>query len=118
MYPSFLNRRASGVDGGRLPGLDLRHVGDIVAARLADVGIGLDLDRRRILRDIGEVAVAGLVAHRHVDRRRTRPVIALRDIGLIIGAALVDQRIAPSSEERRVGKEGVSTCRYRWSPYH
>src|SRR3546814_13143446 len=24
----------------------------------------------------------------------------------------------PRSEERRVGKEGVSTCRYRWSPYH
>src|SRR3546814_14132695 len=23
-----------------------------------------------------------------------------------------------SSEERRVGKECVSTCRYRWSPYH
>src|SRR3546814_19598189 len=22
------------------------------------------------------------------------------------------------SEERRVGKEGVSTCRDRWSPYH
>src|SRR3546814_14920386 len=22
-----------------------------------------------------------------------------------------------SSEERRVGKESVSTCRYRWSPY-
>src|SRR3546814_13977261 len=22
------------------------------------------------------------------------------------------------SEERRVGKEGVSTCRYRWSPFH
>src|SRR3546814_4532559 len=22
------------------------------------------------------------------------------------------------SEERRVGKECVSTCRYRWSPYH
>src|SRR3546814_13403030 len=21
------------------------------------------------------------------------------------------------SEERRVGKEGVSTCRFRWSPY-
>src|SRR3546814_20292256 len=25
---------------------------------------------------------------------------------------------APRSEERRVGKECVSTCRYRWSPYH
>src|SRR3546814_17325165 len=22
------------------------------------------------------------------------------------------------SEERRVGKEWVSTCRYRWTPYH
>src|SRR3546814_13788441 len=25
---------------------------------------------------------------------------------------------AQRSEERRVGKECVSTCRYRWSPYH
>src|SRR3546814_7617459 len=25
---------------------------------------------------------------------------------------------ANRSEERRVGKEGVSTCRSRWSPYH
>src|SRR3546814_12217601 len=24
----------------------------------------------------------------------------------------------PRSEERRVGKGGVSTCRYLWSPYH
>src|SRR3546814_18653463 len=24
----------------------------------------------------------------------------------------------PRSEERSVGKEGVSTCRSRWSPYH
>src|SRR3546814_2006757 len=27
-------------------------------------------------------------------------------------------RCAPRSEERRVGKECVSTCRSRWSPYH
>src|SRR3546814_10097491 len=25
---------------------------------------------------------------------------------------------APRSEERRVGKESVSTCRSRWSPHH
>src|SRR3546814_11075457 len=31
-------------------------------------------------------------------------------------AAFVD--IASRSEERRVGKECVSTCRSRWSPYH
>src|SRR3546814_8467896 len=28
------------------------------------------------------------------------------------------QAQAPRSEERRVGKECVSTCRSRWSPYH
>src|SRR3546814_13246184 len=27
-------------------------------------------------------------------------------------------RIIARSEERRVGKACVSTCRYRWSPYH
>src|SRR3546814_16406820 len=33
---------------------------------------------------------------------------------LALGAGLMGDR----SEERRVGKECVSTCRYRWSPYH
>src|SRR3546814_18480179 len=28
------------------------------------------------------------------------------------------RRQEPRSEERRVGKECVSTCRSRWSPYH
>src|SRR3546814_17425376 len=32
------------------------------------------------------------------------------------GAAKIVQH--PRSEERRVGKECVSTCRSRWSPYH
>src|SRR3546814_14302077 len=30
----------------------------------------------------------------------------------------VNRAAANRSEERRVGKECVSTCRYRWSPYH
>src|SRR3546814_12403116 len=29
-----------------------------------------------------------------------------------------DDEVEGRSEERRVGKECVSTCRYRWSPYH
>src|SRR3546814_5058581 len=29
-----------------------------------------------------------------------------------------EARLNPRSEERRVGKECVSTCRSRWSPYH
>src|SRR3546814_14799082 len=32
--------------------------------------------------------------------------------------AVADERRAARSEERRVGKECVSTCRSRWSPYH
>src|SRR3546814_5179054 len=30
----------------------------------------------------------------------------------------VDRKPSARSEERRVGKECVSTCRSRWSPYH
>src|SRR3546814_5612875 len=30
----------------------------------------------------------------------------------------IPDRLPPSSEERRVGKECVSTCRSRWSPSH
>src|SRR3546814_10949384 len=38
---------------------------------------------------------------------RKRPLADMKDMGM-------DMR----SEERRVGKECVSTCRSRWSPYH
>src|SRR3546814_14780911 len=30
----------------------------------------------------------------------------------------LDAQVKPRSEERRVGKECVSTCRSRWSTYH
>src|SRR3546814_14949914 len=33
-------------------------------------------------------------------------------------AMLQEAKTAGRSEERRVGKECVSTCRSRWSPYH
>src|SRR3546814_3194784 len=36
-----------------------------------------------------------------------------RPYNLTLGVSLADR-----SEERRVGKECVSTCRSRWSPYH
>src|SRR3546814_19315446 len=43
-------------------------------------------------------------------------VLALRDEGvtIIYSSHYLEER----SEERRVGKEGVSTVRFRWSPYH
>src|SRR3546814_1337144 len=35
-----------------------------------------------------------------------------------VGFATVGYMLTMRSEERRVGKECVSTCRSRWSPYH
>src|SRR3546814_17557634 len=53
------------------------------------------------------------------DVRAADDTLALGDQ---VGLGHVDQvevgRAAIRSEERRVGKECVSTCRSRWSPYH
>src|SRR3546814_1187382 len=46
----------------------------------------------------------------HTPQTKTLPV-GLAD-------AYASLRIEVRSEERRVGKECVSTCRSRWSPYH
>src|SRR3546814_10611980 len=48
-------------------------------------------------------------------------VIAITTQQHVIAQTTVDRVIATAadrSEERRVGKECVSTCRSRWSPYH
>src|SRR3546814_5465570 len=52
-------------------------------------------------------------------RRRSWLVLsqALVILGLI-GMGFCDPQKHLRSEERRVGKECVSTCRSRWSPYH
>src|SRR3546814_6295547 len=44
-----------------------------------------------------------------------------RALGFIVGppgTSRVQPTLSNRSEERRVGKECVSTCRSRWSPYH
>src|SRR3546814_13803603 len=60
----------------------------------------------------------------HFPDRRLQPCHLLADAGLGHVVDLVVQLLAAEegqldrrSEERRVGKEGVSTCRSRWSPY-
>src|SRR3546814_10980807 len=67
-------------------------------------------------------AVAAGLARHVVAASTSRPDqppdedLMLKLAGLVVGgnAAPDDSR----SEERRVGKECVSTCRCRWSPYH
>src|SRR3546814_1106850 len=43
---------------------------------------------------------------------------AIRDYSSAIDLGTTDAATFIRSEERRVGKECVSTCRSRWSPYH
>src|SRR3546814_11916595 len=45
------------------------------------------------------------------------PVVVLADLWIDLATVSTIQ-LATRSEERRVGKECVSTCRSRWSPYH
>src|SRR3546814_19202911 len=57
------------------------------------------------------IAPGDLLAPRYVvDHARKGP------IAFHVAVVGVDDR--SRSEERRVGKECVSTCRSRWSPYH
>src|SRR3546814_9980863 len=59
----------------------------------------MEIDRTRRLLVMGSLSTLGLGAV---------PVFAQAGLALPLGR----------SEERRVGKECVSTCRSRWSPYH
>src|SRR3546814_11675919 len=45
-------------------------------------------------------------------------LIGHRQIGGIENPRFAAEELEQRSEERRVGKECVSTCRSRWSPYH
>src|SRR3546814_6368006 len=59
-------------------------------------------------------------------RSHRATVLGIADSAAWIGSFLIfgllrmgsDLGKVPRSEERRGGRECVSTCRYRWSPYH
>src|SRR3546814_17759654 len=50
--------------------------------------------------------------------RLRRPEIAFEPRGEFGAARIGPAGVDPRSDERRVGKECVSTCRARWSRYH
>src|SRR3546814_15522435 len=56
--------------------------------------------------------IAGEDGSRATEQSRGRDRSEIPSVHTVSGS--VEQR----SEERRVGKECVSTCRSRWSPYH
>src|SRR3546814_13290838 len=51
-------------------------------------------------------------------RRGAFQITRLFAVELNEGGAIIHRLLLGRSEERRVGKECVSTCRSRWSPYH
>src|SRR3546814_12928139 len=66
---------------------------------------------------LGELdAPAALQQVRAAARLDEHIVAAEQPVGGDLGARIPGQ--LDRSEERRVGKECVSTCRSRWSPYH
>src|SRR3546814_7288870 len=93
------------------------------------IGFGLAIweNRRNPARPRGWLAVATLAAFSFAFCFfQTRAAPAAQVLGLS-GAAMLAwslirlaHRMRPPlrSEERRVGKECVSTCRSRWSPFH
>src|SRR3546814_12311611 len=73
------------------------------------------------------VAPAQTLTDKEYQILRNASLAVLREIGVETGGSNVQFGICPNtgrmvvierSEERRVGKECVSTCRSRWSPYH
>src|SRR3546814_15015255 len=85
---------------------DLQRLADILARQAAEIDVDVHF-QHRIARFVAIGAGEALFAVPFVEPlERHLPGIAETHV------------ILQRSEERRVGKECVSTCRSRWSPYH
>ena len=61
---------------------------------------------------------AAALVHQLMEARDERRLLKLQRDLQAVKLLIVDELGYVRSEERRVGKECVSTCRSRWSPYH
>src|SRR3546814_13625652 len=109
----FLPETAIGI-GRALTGTRSRHNHDITILMVAYQPI-----RQRVgARPVGVVEKYGAVRPRLARARHRGMTIRQRKRRRIRRAVDPECFIAARSEERRVGKECVSTCRSRWSPEH
>src|SRR3546814_3365768 len=76
----------------------------------------LDLRSAEQVRSALERARPSLVVHAAYARDEASVVGATHNVAR--AASAVGAELIHRSEERRVGKACVSTCRSRWSPYH
>src|SRR3546814_8139807 len=73
---------------------------DVCSSDLVEIALGVEIHRHLAIAQAARIELARAV------------IAAERDVDAVLDA------IVERSEERRVGKECVSTCRSRWSPYH
>src|SRR3546814_11318357 len=92
-----------------LTGATLTLVGSIGLLNLPDFYQRLHAPTLGTTLGTGTILLASITYFSVLD---TRPVVHEILIGVFVTVT------TPRSEERRVGKECVSTCRYRWSPIH
>src|SRR3546814_18254965 len=104
------------------------HKAGCMATLLRELKPLLKLDALTVTgRSLGEeIDLAGPGFEQDVVKPVADPIypqggIAVLQGNLAPGGAIIKQSSADAglmrSEERRVGKEGGSTCRFRWSPY-
>src|SRR3546814_19502409 len=92
---------------------DFRFQADLMAAYLTHPGDRAD----------GLALIRRVLPQRYAANDATPAAVLARDVGGILADGDPRAQTPPlatlmRSEERRVGKECVSTCRSRWSPYH
>src|SRR3546814_17518444 len=91
-------------------GIDL-HIAEITRHRIHDRAVAAAVaERAQLRREIGRV-LAGK------QRKHRCHLLAVARVAGAAGSGLGGCRGDGRSEERRVGKGCVSTCRSRWAPY-
>src|SRR3546814_12907719 len=89
---------------------------DVCSSDLQSTVLGINL-KGKMLRWVAQIAIDQQRTFCLVERHRGSQ-IAGNEATATATADRRHQRNEIRSEERRVGKECVSTCRSRWSPYH
>src|SRR3546814_18680665 len=89
--------------------------GSAFAAQIGSMRLGEEIDA---MRTIGVSPMQALIIPRTLAVTILMPVLGLyASLIAMFGGGLFCWLSLDRSEERRVGHECVSPCRYRWSPY-
>src|SRR3546814_19030761 len=117
MSPETASRRAGRGQVWRSPGMLILYA--MVVGIVAGLLFG---EQARVVEPLGEMFIRLLVsaAVPLVAANLLAGLTGLDDLDGLgrVGGRFLAYFMLTRSEERRVGKECVSTCIYRWSPYH